>query len=212
MKTKLLAQMIRKRLIARNGENSYLADLIKQMSDEELVQRADEFHVSAVNAIANKSVAKAVAVLIVAIGLLFLAASTSAQNHGQPVKSTAPVICVHGQGGWDPNASTLTLIPLGTGCDVATASRTYSWTKDDDADFSGMMVAAANSSTFISDCVRQEMANGNKDCDPSTHDLIAMYLHAAKASRENLCSRHPDWWVVRLSDTGSFENLQSCGD
>jgi len=131
--------------------------------------------------------------------------------HGQSPKD-APVVCVHGEGAWNPKNSTLTVITFSKGCDVATASRTYSWTKDDADDFGGMVIAQGNVMTFTSGCLQEATANKSKDCDQATHDLIAMSLHAARSKRENLCSRHPDWWVVDISDSGSFGNLQSCRD
>jgi hypothetical protein len=145
----------------------------------------------------------------VLIGVLLTA--TAHVAHGQSVKN-APVICVHGEGAWNPKDSVLTVITFSKGCDVATASRTYSWTKEDDEDFGGMVIAQTNLMTFASACLQQETANNTKDCDQTTHNLIAVYLHAARAKRESLCSRHPDWWVVNISDSGSFGSSQSCGD
>ncbi len=143
------------------------------------------------------------------VGVLLIATANLA--YGQSAKD-APVVCVHGEGAWNPKDSTLTVIAFSKGCDVATALRTYSWTKDDDDDFGGMVIAQANSMTFTSTCLQEGMANKGKDCDQATHNLIAMSLHAARAKRETLCSRHPDWWVVNMSDSGSFGNLQSCRD
>jgi len=86
----------------------------------------------------------------VLIGVLLTA--TAHVAHGQSVKN-APVICVHGEGAWNPKDSVLTVITFSKGCDVATASRTYSWTKEDDEDFGGMVIAQTNLMTFASACL-----------------------------------------------------------
>jgi hypothetical protein len=85
------------------------------------------------------------------VGVLLIATENLA--HGQSAKD-APVVCVHGEGAWNPKDLTLTVITFSKGCDVATASRTYSWTKDDADDFGGMVIAQTNSMTFTSACLQ----------------------------------------------------------
>jgi hypothetical protein len=143
------------------------------------------------------------------IGILLIAAANL--THAQSAKET-PAICVHGEGTWSPKDSILSVITYSKGCDVATASRTYSWAKDDAHDFDGMVTDQSNVGAFTSGCLEEETANKTTDCGQAMHDLIAISLHAARAKRESLCSRHRDWWVVSLDDSGAFGNLQSCSD
>jgi hypothetical protein len=45
MRDRIQARHIRDRLIARNGRNSYLAHLLEQMTDEEVLEQARLHHV-----------------------------------------------------------------------------------------------------------------------------------------------------------------------
>lgn len=148
---------------------------------------------------------------VLAVAGLAQGQPNSVQSRPSQSATHPPLICVHGEGVWDPKTTTLTVISFsGKGCDVATASRTYTWTEDDDKDFGGMVTAQSNSLAFATGCLQEELANKN-GCDKPTWDLIAMTVHAARAARENLCSRNPDWWVVTVSDSGAFGTLEPCG-
>lgn len=147
--------------------------------------------------------------VLLLLGLLTLAAASYAQ--GQTAQRP-PLTCVHSSGAWDPKTSTLTVIFLSKGCDVATASRAYTWSEDDENDYGGMVTAQANSMAFTTGCLQEEMANHSRDCGQSTHDLIAESIHAARAEREALCGRHADWWVVTINGTGAYGALESCSD
>jgi hypothetical protein len=142
--------------------------------------------------------------IVIALGFLVMVVTTFGQsNH-------APTTCVHGEGAWDPKSSHLTVLFYSKGCDVATGSKAYSWTEADDDDFGRMVSAVTNSQSFATGCLNEITAN-NRPCSENAKELIMQAIHAARPKRESLCSRHPEWWIVTVTSSGSYGELESCG-